>query len=144
MVYLDTGCLVKLYYPEPDSDLVINQISGQEIVYTPLHALELTTALELKRFRGEATLEQVAESLTLVQDDISSGKLVEIDAPALDSLNAAIELARAYAAETGCRALDTLHCAWATNLKISGFLSTDMRQLALAKLAGLRILKLQN
>ncbi len=44
MVYLDTGCLVKLYYPEPDSDLVIGRVAGQEIVYTPLHALELTTA----------------------------------------------------------------------------------------------------
>ena len=143
MVYLDTGCLVKLYYPEPDSDLVIGQVSGEEIVYTPLHALELTTALELKRFRGEATLEQVAGSLTLVQEDISSGKLVVIDAPALDSLNTATDLARAHAAETGCRALDTLHCAWATNLQISGFLSTDLRQLALARLVGLRVIGLQ-
>ena len=144
MVYLDTGCLVKLYYPEPDSDLVISRVSGQEIVYTPLHALELTTALELKRFRREATPEQVAGSLTLVQEDISSGKLVAIDAPALDSLNAAAELARVHAAETGCRALDTLHCAWAKNLPIAGFLSTDVRQLALARLVGLRVVELQD
>jgi len=143
VVYLDTGCLVKLYYPEPDSDLVIRRVFRQEIVYTPLHALELTTALELKRFRGEATPEQVAGSLTLVQEDISSGKLVAIDAPALDSLNAAAELARVHAAGTGCRALDTLHCAWAKNLQISGFLTTDVRQLALARLVGLRIIELQ-
>jgi len=144
VVYLDTGCLVKLYYPEPDSDLVIGRVFGQEIVYTPLHALELTTALELKRFRGEATPEQVAGSLTLVQEDISSGKLVAIDAPALDSLNAATELARAHAARTGCRTLDTLHCAWAKNLQIAGFLTTDVRQLALARLVGLPIIELQS
>ena len=144
MVYLDTGCLVKLYYPEPDSGLVIDRVAGQEIVYTPLHALELTTALELKRFREEATHEQVASSLALVQEDVSSGKLVVIDAPALDSLNAATDLARMHAAETGCRALDALHCAWAKNLQISGFLSTDVRQLALARLIGLRIVELRN
>lgn len=98
MVYLDTGCLVKLYYPEPDSALVIDRVAGQEIVYTPLH----------------------------------------------DSLNAAAELAKAYAAETGCRALDALHCAWAKNLQITGFLTTDARQHALARLVGLRILMLRN
>jgi predicted nucleic acid-binding protein len=144
VVYLDTGCLVKLYYPEPDSGLVIDRVAGQEIVYTPLHALELTTALELKRFRQEATLEQVASSLALVQEDVSSGKLVVIDAPALDSLNAATGLARMHAAETGCRALDALPCAWAKNLQISEFLSTDVRQLALARLIGLRVVELLN
>lgn len=51
MVYLDTGCLIKLYYPEPDSDLVATRSSGQAIVYTLLHALELTTAFELKVLR---------------------------------------------------------------------------------------------
>jgi predicted nucleic acid-binding protein len=144
VVCLDTGCLVKLYYPEPDSALVIERVAGQEIAYTPLHALELTTALELKRFRQEATLEQVASSLTLVQEDVSSGKLVAIDAPALDSLKAATGLARMHTAETGCRSLDTLHCAWAKNLHTTGFVSTDGRQLALARLAGLRIIELRN
>ena len=79
-----------------------------------------------------------------MQEDISSGKLVVIDAPALDSLNTATGLARMHAAETGCRALDALHCAWAKNLQISGFLSTDVRQLALARLVGLRVIELQN
>lgn len=142
MVYLDTGCLVKLYYPEPDSELVAARISGETIVYTPLHALELTTAFELKVFRKEATIEQVAKSLELVDEDLSSGKLVAVDAPLLDSLNAAVQFARKHAAETGCRASDTLHCAWAKNLETAGFLSTDARQLALARLIKLRILEL--
>ena len=58
-----------------------------------------------------------------------------------DSLNTAVQLAREYAAETGYRTLDTLHCAWARNLDASGFLSTDGRQLALARLIGLQILE---
>ena len=107
MVYLDTGCLVKLYYPEPDSDLVAARSSGQAIVYTPLHALELTTALELKVFRKEATIGQAHAALGLLEEDLSAGKLVAVNTALLDSLDAAVQLARQHAARTGCRALDT-------------------------------------
>ena len=142
MVYLDTGCLVKLYYPEPDSDLVAACASGQAIIYTPLHALELTTAFELKVFRQEATAEQAKAALNLVQEDIDGGKLVEVDAPMLNSLNEATQIARQHAAKTGCRALDTLHCATAIRLNAAGFISTDTRQLTLARIIGLPILPL--
>lgn len=142
MVYLDTGCLVKLYYPEPDSELVAARISGETLVYTPLHALELTTAFELKIFRKEATKNQVEEALALVREDIAVGKLVSVDAPLLESLNEAVRITRLYAAKTGCRALDTLHCAWAKNLQISGFLSTDTRQLDLARRLELEVISL--
>ena len=40
MTYLDTGCFVKLYYPEADSAQVIAHIQGRPICYTPLHELE--------------------------------------------------------------------------------------------------------
>jgi len=142
VVYLDTGCLVKLYYPERDSELVAARISGETLVYTPLHALELTTAFELKIFRKEATKNQVEEALALVREDIAVGKLVSVDAHLLESLNEAVRIARLYAAKTGCRALDTLHCAWAKNLQISGFLSTDVRQLDLARRLELEVISL--
>jgi predicted nucleic acid-binding protein len=140
VVYLDTGCLVKLYYPEPDSDLVAARSSGQAIVYTPLHTLELTTALELKVFRKEATIGQAHAALGLVEEDLSAGKLVAVNTALLDSLDAAVQLARQHASRTGCRALDTLHCATAMNLDVTGFLSTDARQLALARIVGLRVI----
>ncbi len=39
MTYLDTGCLVKLYYPELDSPKVIALVQGHSLIFTPLHAL---------------------------------------------------------------------------------------------------------
>ena len=48
MTYLDTGCFVKLYYPEPDSAKVIALIQGQPVCHTPLHDLEFVNALQLK------------------------------------------------------------------------------------------------
>ena len=54
MLYLDTGCLVKLYYPERESASVAAAVVGEPIVFTALHQLEIVTAVQLKVFRGEA------------------------------------------------------------------------------------------
>ena len=37
MLYLDTACLLKLYYPEPESAAV----AGEAVIFTPLHELEM-------------------------------------------------------------------------------------------------------
>jgi hypothetical protein len=53
VVYLDTGCLLKLHYPEPESAAVAEPVAGEIIVFTALHELEMVTAMQLKLFRGE-------------------------------------------------------------------------------------------
>ena len=55
MTYLDTGCFVKLYYPEPDSAKVVALIQGKPICCTPFHELEFVNALQLKVFFNSAT-----------------------------------------------------------------------------------------
>jgi len=50
MIYLDTGCLVKLYYPKEESKEVAAKTAGLPIVFTSLHRLELTTAMRLNVF----------------------------------------------------------------------------------------------
>ncbi len=47
VIYLDTGCLVKLYYPEADSQKVAALVVGRSICFNPLHQLEFTNALHL-------------------------------------------------------------------------------------------------
>jgi hypothetical protein len=42
VIYLDTGCLVRLYYPEPDSAVVAGLVRGKPIWHTALHELEFT------------------------------------------------------------------------------------------------------
>jgi hypothetical protein len=59
VTYLDTGCFVKLYYPEPDSAKVVGLIQGKALGHTPLHELEFTNALQLKVFLKSATAAQV-------------------------------------------------------------------------------------
>ena len=67
MTYLDTGCFVKLYYPEPDSAQVIAHIQGKLVSYTPLHELEFVNALQLKVFFKAATAAQVTAARALVE-----------------------------------------------------------------------------
>ncbi len=66
---------MKLYYPEPESAAVAKIVVGEVIIFTDLHDLELTTAMQLKVFRGEAKLEHVKAAQGLVREDLASGKL---------------------------------------------------------------------
>jgi hypothetical protein len=76
VTYLDTGCFVKLYYPEADSARVIALIQRKPICYTPLHELEFVNALQLKTFLKNATPQQAAAARSLVEGDLKSGVLV--------------------------------------------------------------------
>jgi len=138
VIYLDTGCLVKLYFPEPDSARVAALVAGQALVYSGLHELEVTNALELKVFRKEAVLKQAQATRDLIATDVRAGIL---HAPTLawsDIWLAASELARKHSRTLGCRSLDILHCAVAAQLDVAGFVTTDRRQRRLAAKLGMR------
>jgi len=138
VVYLDTGCLVKLYYPERESAAVTTAVVGEQIAFTALHELEMVTAMQLKVFRGEAKPEQVVAAMDAVQGDVGAGKLIESPTDWRSTFREAIRLAQTHAAVAGCRSLDTLHCALAKAVDPSMFLSSDARQIKLARAAGLR------
>lgn len=136
MIYLDTGCLLKLYYPEPESESVAKLVLDEAIVLVSLHELELSNALELKLFRREARLSQVRAVHEFVAADLRAGKLHR---PALvwdDVLHDATALARDHTRKLGCRSLDILHCAAARRLAVEVFVTTDARQKRLANAIG--------
>ena len=130
---------MKLYYPEAESASVAAAVAGETIGFTALHALELTTALQAKVFRNEATREQANAAHAAVEEDLASGKLVRVDCDWAVAWKAAQTLALQYAATTGCRALDTLHCAVARVLAAREMLTTDARQTTLAAAAGIAL-----
>ena len=139
MTYLDTGCLVKLYYPEPDSPQVIALVQGQALFFTPLHELEMTNALQLKVFSKSATAAQATAARALVTADLQSGVLVSTDGPWQEVFAEAIKLAGQHSGTMGCRSLDVLHCATAKVLAAQKFISSDGRQKQLATAMGLKL-----
>ena len=140
MVYLDTGCLLKLYYPEPESATVAAAVAGEIIVFTALHELEMVTAMQLKLFRGEGKAEQADAAIGLVHVDLTAGKLVEVAVDWRTILGNAARLAKAHAARVGCRSLDILHCTLAQAAGATAFVSSDTRQITLVRAEGLRVL----
>lgn len=142
MTYLDTGCLVKLYYPEPDSAKVVARIQGKALCYTPLHELEFMNALQLKVFLKGATAAQVTAALALVKADLESGVLVSPSGEWQDIFAEAVKLAEKHTGTIGCRSLDILHCAAAKVLGASELISTDSRQKKLAAAMGLELVTL--
>lgn len=140
MLYLDTGCLVKLYYPEPESPAVARAIFGRTIIFTDLHELEMATAMQLKVFRGEADRSRVAAALDLVREDLASGKLSRGTVGVQSAMRDAVTMSLTHASTIGCRSLDILHCALAKATGAAAFVSTDARQLALARAESLPVL----
>ncbi len=139
MIYLDTGCLVKLYYPEPESQKVAAFVTGKPVCFNPLHKLEFTNALHLKLFHQSATPAQVQAAAALVELDLKAGVLVAAAADWEEVFRAASDLARLHSAAFGCRSLDVLHCAAAMKMEASEFLTTDARQKLLAAAMGLKL-----
>lgn len=139
MTYLDTGCFVKLYYPEADSAQVIAKIQGMSICYTPLHELEFVNALQLKIFFKNATPQQVTAARALVETDLKSGVLTAAGSDWPNLLREAVKLAEQHTGAIGCRSLDILHCAAAKVLAATEFISTDTRQQKLATAMGLNL-----
>ena len=115
-------------------------MAGEVIVFTPLHELETVTAMQLKVVRGEARPEQALAATALVSEDLAAGKLAGVvqDWPA--AFREASLLAQAHAAKIGCRSQDILHCALAKTLQATLFISSDARQIALARAETMRVL----
>jgi len=139
VIYLDTGCFVKLYYPEPESPQVIAAIQGKPVCYSPLHELEFVNALQLKVFSQGATAAQVTAARALVEADLMSGVLVPASGDWKETFQEAVKLAEQYTGTLGCRSLDVLHCAAAKVLAATEFISTDVRQKRLAAVIGLKL-----
>jgi len=139
VIYLDTGCFVKLYYPEPDSAKIIALIQGKQVCYTPLHELEAVNALQLKVFLKSATAAQVTAARSLIEADAKAGVLISVSSEWNNIFREAVKLAELHSASLGCRSLDVLHCATAKVLAASEFVSTDARQKSLATAMGLNL-----
>jgi predicted nucleic acid-binding protein len=139
VTYLDTGCFVKLYYPEPDSAKVIALIQGKPVCHTPLHELEFVNALQLKVFFKNATAAQTTAARALVEGDLKTGVLVSARSDWENVFQEAVKLAEQHTGAFGCRSLDVLHCAAAKVLAASEFVTTDGRQKKLASAMGLNL-----
>lgn len=141
-LYFDTGVLLKLYTVERESGRVIAFVRrrGTAMPVSDLHLTEMISAFRLKEFRKECTPDQATAAIACVQDDLRAGVLrpVTFDWPST-WLRCQV-LAQTEAGRWGTRTLDVLHVACAMALHARLFVTSDQRQMALAKVCGLEVL----
>lgn len=76
--YFDTNALVKLYYPEPESDELSRWTEHHRPLWTPLHYSEMANTMSLKAFRAEIDTETLAHWRAIIEEDIVSGTLYAV------------------------------------------------------------------
>ncbi len=140
-LYFDTGVLLKLYTVEPESGRIIAWVRrrGAALPVTELHTTEMVSALRLKEFRKECTSSQAMAAIACMEDDLRAGVLrpVTLDWPS--AWLRCQTLAQMEAGRCGTRTLDTLHVACAMTLHARVMVTSDQRQMALAKACGLEV-----
>jgi len=139
-VYADTSLLASLYLGDANTPQALAAVAAAAapLILTPWQEFELENALQLRLFRKESTRADLAAASARLGEDLAAGMVVVVPLPVTSVLPVARQLTARHTALLGCRAFDVFHVAAALHLEAKRFLSCDLRQLALARAAGLR------
>lgn len=142
--YADTGFICSLYAPDANSERAAKFMDRQNapISLSWLNQVEFRNALRLRIFRREIKSAQRDHSLNLFLSDLSAGIFENVEPAQSNVLIETERLSARHSEKLGNRSLDILHVAMAITLGCNRFLSFDIRQVKLAKAAGLKLPKL--
>jgi hypothetical protein len=138
-VYADTSFLASLYLRDSNSPRALSWLRNHDrpLAFTPLQRHELRNAIRLAIFRGIVSVSAGRTALGLIDQDISSGNLIETPLDWAAALSAAGQLGEAHTESLGIRSLDLLHVGAALSLHARQFVTFDLRQRAAAAAANL-------
>lgn len=141
MIYLDTSAFIKLYFLEQGSEFVQSCVVDQDepLPVWELLRAEFMNACRLKVFWKDISEPDADRLIASFDDRLKRGQyfVPEIDRSELMEQFRSMSI---RTARLGCRTLDILHVACASQLKVDSFVSYDERQRALAKEYGMHIL----
>ncbi|MDM8536233.1 type II toxin-antitoxin system VapC family toxin [Desulfobacterales bacterium HSG17] len=129
-LYCDTSAIIKLYYPEPESEKLSKWIIENKIVIpiSLFHNVEINNAFALKLFRKEITKEQFNQLEKNLNKDISTGIITKIKINWSETLEKSVDLVKQYTENIGSRSLDIIHVASALTAGFKYFITFDDRQ----------------
>jgi len=142
--YFDTGVVLKLLVHEPLSSAVLAFLGDRKVAvpYSRLVAIETENALQAKAHRKEITGPQLRACRQLIHELLADGRFFRPTLSLDDVAVGALSRVPTITGSTGCRTLDLLHIVSAQLLGYSEFITTDQRQAAAARLAGLQVVDL--
>lgn len=153
-MYADTSFLVRLLVRDADNEAAMaahRRIGRPFLIYTPFHALEVTNALQLRTFAVANATSSIRRQLRKEQEEterrlracLMKGLFQTTPMPWDAAAERAVELSTAYSQRLGARSFDLFHVGAALELHFKEFITCDLRQAALAKTAGLKVILIQ-
>ena len=143
MLYVDTSAVVKLYVQEDDSRKVSDWLreNDEAIPWTAFHELEFSNAIHLKEFRGEISPDESRMIKASFAEHEMRGVYHRPSLNWADVFGRAVELSVKHTIKTGSRSLDIIHVAAAQLLEADRFFTFDERQLKLASLERMMLIR---
>jgi uncharacterized protein len=138
--YADPSALLKLYVHEPQSAAMNawRRRTRGSLPLTEHGRLEIVNGICLAGFRHALSPAAVTDALASFDEDWSEGRYAQADILWRATLRRASEISRTHTTALGCRSLDVLHVAAALQLGLRAFVTCDVRQRRLARVAGLK------
>jgi predicted nucleic acid-binding protein len=141
ILYLDTSCLLKLFFPEPESPEVAAIVASEaRVVVSELGVVEASVQVHGRRLAGLLTRAR-AQRLEAVLEQTLSMRPFEVVPFAAAALERARGQARAAQKAAQCRTLDRLHLAVMELVGIERLLTNDRRQAAAARALGFEVVE---
>lgn len=140
--YVDPSALRSLYLHDDRSPRFCawRRRTRGALPVTRFGRAEVVNSIQLAVHRGTINAEVAALAAADFESDLAEGRLQLVDALWRRMLDLAAELSQEHTAKLGTRTLDVLHVASAVALGAQRFVTYDIRQAALAKAVGLRVL----
>ena len=139
-LYVDTSCLLKLFFFEPESARVAAIVEGeQRVVVSELAILEGVVQIHARRVAGLIGAAD-AKRLESALDRVVAAEPFSLVPVAPDALQTARAQVRRTRKRVPCRTLDRLHLGIMEVEGIRRLLTNDDRQAEAARALGMRVL----
>lgn len=140
-LYLDTSCLLKLFFPEAESSTVASLVAAEErVVVSTLASLELRVQIQGRVAGGTLSARSATALLSVVDRTLGQSPYELAETPSnVYSVASAqlLPLGRAV----HCKTLDRLHLATMEALGLRRLLTHDEIQARAAKARGFEVLR---
>jgi predicted nucleic acid-binding protein len=138
-LYVDTSCLLKLFFPEPESPRVVELVEHEErVVVSELALLESAVQIHARRAGGLLTARD-AKLLEARLERMVQTEPFSVVPVAPEALAVAREQARRMRKRIVCRTLDRLHLGIMTFEGLRRLCTNDDRQATDARALGMRV-----
>jgi predicted nucleic acid-binding protein len=138
-LYLDTSCLLKVFFPEPETDRTLALIAAEpRVLVSSLARLEALSQIHARAAGGMLSPARATRLRQRVEAVIELAPYERVRCPA-DIIDIAADQITVAVKGVYCRTLDRLHLATMQALDVHRLLTNDAVQAAAARSLGLDV-----